>query len=100
MLFFSGSLTSRSNEGSGGEGSHGNTTLLVSPQIGKGTTDQGHGSRKSDTVNGTANKQSANVLGDGAGNDEDDGQEKGRSAIRLLVCNDSPGARFFLWVTH
>lgn len=56
------SLTSRSNKRSGGKGGHGNTTFLIPPQVCKCTANQGHGSRKSNAVDGSANNQGSNIL--------------------------------------
>lgn len=75
----------RTDEGSGGEDGHGNTALLVLPEIGKGATDEGHGCRKGDAVNGSAHKQSFDVLGNRTGNDEDDGKCQGRGAENWLA---------------
>lgn len=57
-----GELTSRSNKGSGRKGGHGNTTLLVPPQIRKRTADQGHRGRKGDAIDGTADDQGTDIL--------------------------------------
>ncbi|KAI6769275.1 hypothetical protein HG531_010379 [Fusarium graminearum] len=66
-------------EGSGRERSHGNTTLFIPPHIGKRTTDKGHGRRESNTVNGTADEKSLDILGHGARNDEDESNEESRT---------------------
>lgn len=73
-------LTGWADKGGGGKGSHGNTSLLISPEIGECTTNEGHGSREGNTVDGTADEKSLDVLGDGTGDDEDDGNEESRCA--------------------
>lgn len=79
------SLTGRSNKRSGGEGGHGDTTFLIPPQICKCAANQGHGSGKGDTVDGSADNQSSNVLRNSAGNDEDDSNQECRGTIGVLA---------------
>lgn len=82
-----GKLTSRTDERSSRKGSHGDTTLLVPPQIGKSTADQGHGRGEGNTVDQAADNEGTDVLGDGAGNGKDNGHEK-RCAIDDLSSKD------------
>lgn len=68
----------RADEGGGREGGHGDTTLLVPPHVGQGAADEGHWCREGNAADGTADDQGADVLGDGAGYDEDDGDQQCR----------------------
>lgn len=68
----------RADERRGREGGHGDATLLVLPHVGQGAAHEGHGRREGDAVDGAADDQRADVLGDGAGDDEDDGDEQRR----------------------
>lgn len=56
-----------------GEGSHGDTAFFGAPEIGEGTTYEGHGSREPDSIESATDEEGFDILGDGAGNDEDHG---------------------------
>lgn len=94
------SLTSRSNKGSGGKGGHGNTTFLIPPQICKCTSDQSHGSRKCDTVDGSADKQGSNILGNSAWNGEDDCNQECRGTVDVLACISNQQQHLFEKLTR
>lgn len=86
------SLTSRSNKRSGGKGSHGNTTFLIPPQICKRASDQGHGSGKCDTVDGSADNQGSNIFRNSAGDNEDDCNQECRGTVDVLACISAAAA--------
>lgn len=67
------------DEGRGREGSHGNTSLLVTPQVSKSAAHEGHGRGESDTINGTADDQGREVFGNRLGDDENYRDEKRRT---------------------
>jgi len=48
-----GVFTGRADEGRGGKSSHGNTSFLVTPEIGESSAHEGHGCGEGDTINGT-----------------------------------------------
>ncbi|KAH3665781.1 hypothetical protein OGAPHI_003969 [Ogataea philodendri] len=69
---------SRTNERSSRENSHGKTSFFDLEQVCKTTTNQTHWSREGQTVDQSANKQGANVLGKSARNNKHNSNEQSR----------------------
>lgn len=70
----------RSDERGGRERRHGDASLFVAPQVRQRAADERHGCREGDAVDSAADQKRADVLGQGLGNDEDDGDEQ-RAAV-------------------